>query len=42
MNATHQDRLVKELRLRGISDMAAANAYAPEFIEDTTTSLPSS
>ena len=24
-----QDRLVKELRLRGISSMAAANAYAP-------------
>lgn len=28
-----QDRLVKDLRLRGISTMADANAYAPEFIE---------
>jgi transposase len=33
-NATLQDRLVKELRLRGISTMAAANAYAPDFITD--------
>jgi hypothetical protein len=31
---TLQDRLVKELRLRGISTPEAANAYAPEFIED--------
>jgi hypothetical protein len=31
---TLQDRLVKELRLRGISDLAAANAFAPEFIAD--------
>jgi transposase len=31
---TLQDRLVKELRLRGISDMETANAYAPEFWED--------
>jgi hypothetical protein len=29
---TLQDRLVKELRLRGIYTMKAANAYAPEFI----------
>jgi transposase len=29
---TLQDRLVKELRLRGISNREAANAYAPEFI----------
>jgi hypothetical protein len=29
---TLQDRLVKELRLRGISDIEAANAFAPEFI----------
>jgi len=29
---TLQDRLVKELRLRGISTLAAANAYAPAFI----------
>jgi hypothetical protein len=31
---TLQDRLVKELRLREISTQEAANAYAPEFIED--------
>jgi hypothetical protein len=31
---TLQDRLVKELRLREISDVDAANAFAPEFIED--------
>ncbi len=30
---TLQDRLVKELRLRDISTLEAANAYAPEFIE---------
>ncbi|MBN3788949.1 ISNCY family transposase [Burkholderia sp. Ac-20353] len=29
---TLQDRLVKELRLRGISTVADANAYAPSFI----------
>jgi len=33
-NQTLQDRLVKELRLRGISDMDSANAYLPEFRED--------
>lgn len=33
-NLTLQDRLVKELRLLGISTMAAANAYAPTFIAD--------
>ncbi len=33
-NKTLQDRLVKEMRLRGISDMAAGNAYLPEFRED--------
>lgn len=33
-NQTLQDRLVKELRLRGISDMLSANAYLPEFLED--------
>jgi len=32
-NLTHQDRLVKELRLRGISDIDAANAYLPEYLE---------
>jgi transposase len=33
-NLTLQDRLVKELRLQGISTMAAANAYMPGFIAD--------
>lgn len=33
-NQTLQDRLVKELRLRGICDMQAGNAYLPEFCED--------
>ena len=33
-NQTLQDRLVKELRLRGISDMEAGNTYLPEFRED--------
>jgi len=33
-NLTLQDRLVKELRLRGISDMEAGNAYLPEFRDD--------
>ena len=33
-NQTLQDRLVKELRLHGISDMAAGNAYLPEFRDD--------
>ena len=31
---TLQDRLVKELRLRNISAMEAANAFMPEFIAD--------
>ena len=31
-NQTLQDRLTKELRLRGLSSLAAANAYLPEFI----------
>ena len=31
-NQTLQDRLTKELRLRGISTLEAANAYLPEFI----------
>jgi hypothetical protein len=34
VNQLLQDRLVKEMRLRGISDMAAANAFAPDFIAD--------
>jgi hypothetical protein len=33
-NLTLQDRLVKELRLEGISTMAAANAYVPAFMAD--------
>lgn len=33
-NQTLQDRLVKELRLRGIDTIEAANAYAPEFVAD--------
>ena len=31
-NRTLQDRLVKELRLAGISDMAAGNAFLPSFM----------
>jgi hypothetical protein len=33
-NQTLQDRLVKELRLQGISSMEQANTYLPEFIAD--------
>jgi hypothetical protein len=33
-NQTLQDRLVKELRLQGISSVAEANTYLPEFIAD--------
>jgi transposase len=33
-NQVLQDRLVKEMRLRGISSREAGNAYLPEFIED--------
>lgn len=33
-NGTLQDRLVKELRLQGISDMATANAFLPTFMAD--------
>jgi transposase len=33
-NLTLQDRLVKELRLQGMSDVDTANAFAFEFIED--------
>lgn len=32
-NRTLQDRLVKELRLAGISDMAAANAFLPAIMD---------
>jgi hypothetical protein len=34
IHLTLQDRLVKELRLREISDVASANAFAREFIAD--------
>lgn len=34
MNQTLQDRLVKELRLRGISNMEDGNAFLPEFMVD--------
>jgi hypothetical protein len=33
-NQTLQDRLVKELRLQGISDMQTGNHYLPKFRED--------
>ena len=33
VNRTLQDRLVKELRLAGISDMVAGNAFLPAFME---------
>ncbi len=33
-NGILQDRLVKELRLRKINDIATANVFLPEFIED--------
>lgn len=33
-NQTLQDRLVKDLRLRGISDIDTANTFLPEFRED--------
>jgi transposase len=32
-NRTLQDRLIKEMRLRGISDIATANEYVEEFME---------
>jgi hypothetical protein len=34
MNRTLQDRLVKELRLAGISDMETGNAFLPGFMSD--------
>ena len=34
VNQTLQDRLVKELRLQGISDPEQANAYVPTFMAD--------
>jgi hypothetical protein len=32
-NQTLQDRLVKEMRLQGISDIETANAWLPTFVE---------
>jgi transposase len=32
-NGTLQDRLIKEMRLKGISDIPAANAFLPKFME---------
>jgi len=37
VNLTLQDRLVKEIRLRGIDDMQQGNAYLPEFMADFNT-----
>ena len=34
MNETLQDRLVKELRLRGISNIEEGNAFLPEYMDD--------
>lgn len=36
-NRTFQDRLVKELRLRAISDIESGNAYLPQFVEQHNT-----
>jgi len=33
MNSTLQDRLVKEMRIKGVSDIESANKFVPEFIE---------
>ena len=33
-NGTLQDRLVKEMRLRGIDTIAAGNAFLPAFMEE--------
>jgi hypothetical protein len=33
-NQTLQDRLIKEMRLEGISTLEAANAFVPRFMED--------
>ncbi len=33
-NETLQDRLVREMRLRGINDLQQGNAYLPEFMAD--------
>lgn len=39
-NQTLQDRLVKELRLAGISDIDAANAFLPTFLSDYNQRFP--
>ena len=39
MNQTLQDRLVKEMRLAGISGIAAGNAYVPTFMADLNARL---
>jgi hypothetical protein len=41
-NRTLQDRLVKELRLAGISDMDAANAFLPSFTDRYNVKITSS
>ena len=33
-NRTHQDRLIKKMRLCGISNIEAANAYLPEYMAE--------
>lgn len=33
-NAVYQDRLIKEMRLRGINTMEEGNAFLPEFLEE--------
>jgi transposase len=40
-NQTLQDRLPKELRLRGISDWQAGNAFLPEYMDKTTSPVSS-
>jgi hypothetical protein len=38
-NGTLQDRLVKEMRLAGISTIEAGNAFLPAFMEDSPCSI---
>ena len=40
MNSTLQDRLIKEMRLRGISTIPTANNFLPHFIEDYNRKFP--
>jgi hypothetical protein len=37
VNRTLQDRLVKELRMAGIGDLEAGNAFLPNFMEQCLT-----